>query len=230
MPHRAGRSQSCQACHPVHWQNQTMNDLSANPYVILDQAGNPRFSDQDLRLAGGGCYLRRDAHDNPEVQPPFFLNAVGRWYLHQVNRKDEEGKTAPLPSNPGKGAALSYAEVSGGSDWWLSPSEPHCADCHLAPFVESEGGSYFPIDQPGKYALYRYSKAHGALACQTCHQSMHGLYPVRYDGEKATVDLTSRQQALQFSPDGSYAGPVTCPACHTVNHRGGAGAAGGDGL
>jgi mono/diheme cytochrome c family protein len=35
-----------------------------------------------------------------------------------------------------------------------------------------------------------------------------------------TVDLTSHEQALQFSPNGKYAGPVTCPACHTVNEKG----------
>lgn len=51
-------------------------------------------------------------------------------------------------------------------------------------------------------------------------KSMHGLYPVRYDGAKQTVDLTSYEQALQFSPDGKYAGPVTCAACHTVNQKG----------
>lgn len=86
--------------------------------------------------------------------------------------------------------------------------------------VESEGGAYFPIDQPGKYSLYRYSKAHGALACQTCHQSMHGLYPVRYEGPVETADFTSHEQALQFSPDGVYTGPVTCAACHMVNGKG----------
>ena len=115
---------------------------------------------------------------------------------------------------------ITYQDASAGKDWWLSPGEPHCADCHIAPFVESEGGKYFPIDQRGKYSLYRYSKAHGALACQTCHQSMHGLYPVRYEGPVETVDITSHQQALQFSPDGSYTGPITCSACHTVNAKG----------
>jgi hypothetical protein len=90
----------------------------------------------------------------------------------------------------------------------------------VAPFVESPGGKYFPLDQPNKYALYRYSKAHGLLACQSCHESMHGLYPVRFEGPEQTVDLTSHDQALQFSPDGKYAGPVTCAACHTVNKKG----------
>jgi mono/diheme cytochrome c family protein len=316
MPDKAGRTQSCQACHPTHWQNEKMNDFKTNPHQITDDDGNPRFSDADLRNSGGGCFLRRDAHTNPDVSPPFFLNEIGKWYLNEVSMKDEKGKQvkrirglyctnchnhlthelyryddlrdavsqegktlrnkpieavinavaggdgkrfkaffadpivgaqgeplynyyadhkgAPLmriakekdgsllllPWNGDKGETVAYASASGGSDWWLSPGVPHCANCHVAPFVESAGGKYFPIDQPNKYSLYRYSKAHGLIACQSCHQSMHGLYPVRYEGEKETVDLTSHEQALQFSPDGKYAGPVTCGACHTVNKKG----------
>jgi len=99
--------------------------------------------------------------------------------------------------------------------------EPHCADCHTAPFVErNTGGKYFPIDLPNKYSLYRYSKAHGSIACQTCHESAHGLYSTRYDGKERSVDVTTHEQALQYSPDGKYAGPVTCAACHTVNKKG----------
>ncbi len=315
MPDRAGRTQSCQACHPTHWQPEKMND-EKNPYWILDRSGNPRFSKSDVRIAGGGCYLRRDAHTNPAVTPPFFLNQIGKWYLREVSRKDErgrpvnelrglycsnchnllaqelyrsddlsnaatqEGKTLrnkkladiigaaakgdgntfrtvfadprvgadgdPLASFYGKhtgatlvratkdgagglkllawnakeGDPVPYDGASAGKDWWLSAAEPHCADCHLAPFVESEGGAYFPIDQPNKYSLYRYSKAHGNIACQSCHESIHGLYPVRFEGPQGTVDETTHQQALQFSPDGKYAGPVTCSACHRVNDRG----------
>ncbi len=316
MPDKAGRTQNCQACHPTHWQNGEMNDTTTNPFSITDGNGNPRFSEADVRVSGGGCFLRRDAHTNPHATPPFFLNEIGKWYLNEVSLKDESGekvgtlrglyctnchnhlthelyrfdnltdvvaqkgktlrnkpvrdiierlaggdakkfreffadpvvsaKGEPLyafyaehrgatlartskgrngtltvlPWNADKGEDITYAAASGGSDWWLAPGVPHCANCHAAPFVESEGGRYFPMDQPGKYALYRYSKAHGVLACQTCHESMHGLYPVRYEGPKATVDLTSHEQALQFSPDGKYAGPVTCAACHTVNRKG----------
>ncbi|HEY6000041.1 MAG TPA: hypothetical protein VI078_12195 [bacterium] len=316
MPDRAGRTQSCQACHPTHWQPEAMNDLAANPYRVIDAAGNPRFSDGDVRAGGGGCYLRRDAHANPQARPPFFLNPLGKWYLREVSLKDESGASvtelrglyctnchsplaqalyraddledaaaqrgatlrdgpvaalvgalaggdesrfrrtladpvvgaegeplrahyerhagatlvraardaagaaALLPWNAAEGEPVPYEAVSGGSDWWLSPAEPHCADCHLPPFVESAGGRYFPVDQPRKYALYRYSKAHGALACQSCHESVHGLYPVRFDGPDRSVDLTTHEQALQFSPDGVYAGPVTCAACHRVNARG----------
>ncbi len=316
MPDKAGRTQSCQACHPTHWQEEAMNRPNKNPYDVVDQEGNPRFSKADVRTGGGGCYLRRDAHTNPDVKPPFFLNAVGKWYFREVSMKDENGRPVgkirglyctdchnslthalyradnledaamqtgetlrnksidevikavaagdaakfrsdfadpvvgaagdPLRTyytdhtgatlvraskdsagklkllawNAKEGNPVPYDGASGGSDWWLAAAEPHCADCHLAPFVESGGGAYFPVDQPNKYSLYRYSKAHGVLACQSCHESIHGLYPVRYEGPKKTVDQTTHQQALQFSPDGKYAGPVTCSACHRVNAKG----------
>ena len=316
MPDKAGRTQSCQACHPTHWQNPDRNDLASNPLQIIDESGHPRFSDTDQRSAGGGCYLRRDSMTNPAAQPPFFLNDIGRWYFENVSTRDEngakiagirglmctnchnalaqalyvyddlknvvtqDGKTLRnkpiqdvirivaggdartfadryadpktnaagnpllnfyashegaamvkaskdakgdlklLPWNAKAGDPTPYSAASGGNDWWLSASEPHCANCHVAPFVESEGGPYFPVDQPSKYALYRFSRAHADLACQSCHESIHGSYPVRFEGEKESVDVTTHQQALQFSPDGTYAGPVTCAACHTVNGRG----------
>ena len=316
MPDKAGRTQNCQACHPMHWQLAEMNDPAHNPYDVVDAEGEPRFSKADVRVSGGGCYLRRDAHTNPRVKPPFFLNDIGKWYLNEVSLKDENGKRVSelrgfycsnchsplsqvlyrqdnfvnvatqegttlrnrpvndviktvadgnirkfreyfadplvgvgddplisyyskhtgaamvkatkdekgtlklLPWNAKEGDAVPYDAASGGKDWWLAAGEPHCADCHMAPFVESEGGAYFPIDQPNKYSLYRYSKAHGDLACQACHESIHGLYPVRYEGPKSSVDLTTHEQALQFSPDGKYAGPVTCAACHTINKKG----------
>ncbi len=68
-----------------------MNDPDKNPYQIADAEGNPRFSASDLRISGGGCYLRRDAHTNPSVKPPFFFNAIGKWYLKEVSMKDEQG-------------------------------------------------------------------------------------------------------------------------------------------
>ena len=312
MPDAAGRSQACQSCHPTHFQNSSMNDDS-NPFRVTDRYGEGRFSKSDIRTSGGGCYVRRDAHSNPNAKPPFFLNDYGKYQLNEVSMKDEHGndsemrglyctnchtkvaqgmqnydnithdstqagktlrnktlkeivdelaggdmkkfnaiadpkstgknevlkyysehKSAVLVKNAGKdgkldlkpwnhptGGDVPYAAASGGDDWWLSASEPHCADCHLAPFVESEtGGKYFPIDLPNKYSLYRYSKGHGDIACQSCHESTHGLYSTRYDGKERSVDVTTHEQALQYSPDGEYAGPVTCSACHTVNGKG----------
>ena len=312
MPDGAGRAQSCQSCHPTHFQNPNMND-ETNPFRVTDRYGEGRFSKADIRKSGGGCYVRRDAHSNPNAKPPFFLNNYGKWQYNNVSLKDEHGKdtamrglyctnchtkvaqafqnsdnithdstqagttlrnkslkemiaaiaggdakkfaaiadpkatgdnevmsyytdhkSATLVKNVGKdgkldlkpwnhpeGGAVPYAAASGGNDWWLAAAEPHCADCHAAPFVESEtGGKYFPIDLPNKYSLYRYSKAHGDIACQSCHESAHGLYSTRFDGKDKTVDVTTHEQALQFSPDGEYAGPVTCAACHTVNDKG----------
>jgi mono/diheme cytochrome c family protein len=311
MPDGAGRSQACQSCHPTHFQNPNMNDDS-NPFRVTDRYGEGRFSKGDIRKSGGGCYVRRDAHSNPNAQPPFFLNEYGKYQLNEVSMKDENGKPSEMrglyctnchtkvaqafqnyddithdstqagktlrnkslkeiikavaggsakefaaiadPKSTGKnevmkfytehksatlvknaskdgldlkpwnhpvGGDVPYAAASGGNDWWLAAAEPHCADCHVAPFVESEtGGKYFPIDLPNKYSLYRYSKAHGNIACQSCHESTHGLYSTRFDGDERSVDVTSHEQALQYSPDDEYAGPVTCAACHTVNDKG----------
>jgi len=175
-------------------------------------------------LAGGDAKKFADSLADPKVSAPgtplvsYFKDHQGATLVRAG--KDPAGRLKLLPWNAKAGDPVPYQAASGGSDWWLASAEPHCANCHLAPFVESEGGSYFPIDQPSKYALFRYSKAHANLACQSCHESIHGLYPVRYEGDKDTVDLTTHEQALQFSPDGTYAGPITCAACHTINEMG----------
>ncbi len=113
------------------------------------------------------------------------------------------------------GFAAPYDAATGGRDYWLSPGVPHCADCHSAPFTEGQGGVAFPINQPGKYSSMRYSKGHAGLACQSCHESIHGLYPVTPD-----VDVTTYKQAEALNPDGSH-GPLKCQTCHEkVNQKG----------
>ena len=107
-----------------------------------------------------------------------------------------------------------YGVVTDGSDFWASAGEPHCADCHSYPFVESQGGINPPWSEPGKYALMRHSKGHHRLACQSCHESIHGLYPV-----SPLNDPTTRSAALQYNANGSH-GPVTCAACHVTNNGG----------
>ena len=143
--------------------------------------------------------------------------------------KDEDGdiNVVPLSANPAVdiasldlpegatgAAAVPYEAATHGRDYWLSAGAPHCADCHAAPFVEGQGGVAFPINQPGKYSLMRYSKGHAGLACQACHQSIHGLYPV-----SPRADTTTYKQAPQYNPDGSH-GPFKCAACHEVNEHG----------
>jgi hypothetical protein len=122
--------------------------------------------------------------------------------------------TLKLPKGATGAAAVPYDAATHGRDYWLSPGAPHCADCHAAPFVEGQGGVAYPINQPGKYSLMRYSKGHAGLACQTCHESIHGLYPVTSD-----TDVTSYRQAAQYNPDGSH-GPLKCASCHVTNKAG----------
>jgi hypothetical protein len=113
-----------------------------------------------------------------------------------------------------RGVRAPYDAATHGKDYWLAAGEPHCADCHTPPFVESEGGRAFPIDQPGKYALMRFSTGHAGIHCQGCHGSAHGLHPVT-----PGVDTGSYAQAAALNPDGTH-GPVKCAACHSVNAAG----------
>lgn len=123
-------------------------------------------------------------------------------------------KSLKLPDGATGAAAVPYDAATNGRDYWLAPGVPHCADCHAAPFVEGQGGVAFPINQPGKYSGMRYTKGHSGLACQSCHQSIHGLYPVT-----PTTDQTTYRQAAQYNPDGSH-GPLKCAACHETNAAG----------
>ena len=118
------------------------------------------------------------------------------------------------PLSGAAGLVVPYDAATQGKDYWLAAGEPHCADCHTPPFVESEGGAAFPIDQPGKYALMRFSTGHARIHCQGCHASSHGLQPVT-----PNVDTGTYAQAAANNPDGSH-GPLKCAACHTVNGTG----------
>jgi hypothetical protein len=111
-----------------------------------------------------------------------------------------------------------------GRDHWLAPGEPHCADCHLSPFTEQSGNitAYPPFNYPRKASLMRYTKGHRGLACQSCHESIHGLYPVTPPGfvSAKAVDQTSWDQAEALNAGGEH-GPLMCDTCHE---------AGGDGI
>ncbi|HIP52911.1 MAG TPA: hypothetical protein EYH03_02725 [Chromatiales bacterium] len=123
-------------------------------------------------------------------------------------------KSLKLPEGATGAAAVPYDAATHGRDYWLSAGAPHCADCHAAPYVEGQGGVAYPINQPGKYSVMRYSKGHAGLSCQSCHESIHGLYPVT-----PNTDVTTYKQAAQYNPDGSH-GPFQCAACHEVNADG----------
>jgi hypothetical protein len=104
-----------------------------------------------------------------------------------------------------------FSAATDGRDHWLASGEPHCADCHDAPYVEQSGNitPYPPFNYPRKASLMRYTRGHQDISCQGCHESIHGLYPVT-----PTVDTTSYAQAAALNNDGSH-GPLKCESCHT---------------
>jgi hypothetical protein len=109
-----------------------------------------------------------------------------------------------------------FSAATDGRDHWLSAGEPHCADCHAAPYVEQSGNinAFPPFNYPQKASLMRYSRGHQDISCQGCHESIHGLYPVTPD-----IDTTSYAQAASLNADGSH-GPLKCGTCHEVDSNG----------
>ncbi len=188
-----------------------------DPKVMLDKEGHDDPARSGILLTW--------AKDRTEADIAVIAMKGGQPLIH----KDEDGDPSVtilsvdpmvdpaslrLPAGADDAVAVPYRAADHGRDYWLAPGEPHCADCHAPPYVEGQGGIAFPINQPGKYSLMRYSKGHAGLACQACHQSIHGLYPVT-----PRVDTTTYKQAPQYNPDGSH-GPLKCAACHETNRDG----------
>jgi PKD repeat protein len=119
--------------------------------------------------------------------------------------------TAGFISTANTGVAVPFSAATDGRDHWLAPGEPHCADCHNAPYVEQSGNfsPYPPFNYPAKASLMRYTRGHQDVSCQGCHESIHGLYPV-----SPTIDTTSYAQAAALNHDNSV-GPLKCGTCHT---------------
>jgi len=82
------------------------------------------------------------------------------------------------------------AQVAQNPNPWLN--EPRCDNCH------SSGNFY--QDQP----LYRFSKAHGGIYCEACHDSTHAIAP-----------STQPRDAIKFIALQGHAGTLdTCTVCH----------------
>jgi hypothetical protein len=192
-----GNGMYCTNCHNLAsrllYKADTLTSVLSLAGRTLRNSSVPEMLAAFRKMANGR-YKNLTAEDffDPKVNDKAAIDAV--WL-------DE-------PSDP-------YRIVDDGGDYWLAAGEPKCADCHLPPFVENMGGIYFPIDQVEKLALMRYSKGHHGISCQSCHQSTHGLYPVRADG----ADPTSLSQAQYLNPDG-HAGPLRCNTCHVVDAEG----------
>jgi hypothetical protein len=142
--------------------------------------------------------------------------------VSRINANKGDRSQWRYPANPfidagsNSGAAVPFSAATDGRDHWLSPGEPHCADCHAAPYVEQSGNinPFPPFNYPAKASLMRYSKGHQGVTCQGCHESIHGLYPVT-----PTIDTTSYAQAAALNHDGSH-GPLKCGTCHEVDGDG----------
>jgi len=195
--------------------NLTVAQLTArmDPKVVMDASG------RDIGNTVGAWKSAKQGRLNAPI------GVIATDGKNPIIQKDSDGDVSVelLSMNPDlvsqfaskKPVTPPYDAATHGRDYWLSPGVPHCADCHAAPFVEGQGGAAYPINQPGRYSSMRYSKGHAGLACQACHESIHGLYPVT-----PNVDRTTYQQAAQLNPDGSH-GPLKCQTCHKdVNQQG----------
>jgi hypothetical protein len=136
--------------------------------------------------------------------------------VDRINNNPTDQTQWRYPANPFQGtgtvgAAVPFNAATDGRDHWLSAGEPHCADCHKAPYTEQSGNitAYPPFNYPAKASLMRYTRGHQDVSCQGCHESIHGLYPVT-----PTIDTTSYAQAAALNNDGSH-GPLKCATCHT---------------
>ncbi len=136
--------------------------------------------------------------------------------VDRINNNPSDQSQWRYPANPFQGtgtvaAPVPFSAATDGRDHWLAAGEPHCADCHAAPYTEQSGNisAYPPFNYPAKASLMRYTRGHQDITCQGCHESIHGLYPV-----SPTIDTTSYAQAAALNNDGSH-GPLKCATCHT---------------
>ena len=159
-------------------------------------------------LAGGSPKVTTDVDGDPSVRILDFCTTPDCVAAAQA-KLDGEG-------NGSTAAAVPFQAADDARDHWLAPGEPHCADCHKAPFTEQSGNinAFPPFNYPRKASLFRYSRGHQDITCQGCHESTHGLYPVT-----PNIDTTSYAQAAGMNPDGKH-GPLKCGACHISNSKG----------
>ncbi len=160
-----------------------------------------------------------DADGDPSVNILSFCTTGD--CVTKINANKANQSQWRYPANPFKGtgtfgAAVPFSAADDARDHWLAPGEPHCADCHAAPYVEQSGNITFypPFNYPAKASLMRYTRGHQDISCQGCHESMHGLYPV-----SPAIDNTTYAQAASLNADGSH-GPLKCGTCHAVDGNG----------
>jgi hypothetical protein len=208
----------------IAWLDPNNQDLHDTGYGDLTHAiWDPAISDANVATIevtpGGSPVVTTDADGDISVNILSFCtttDCVNRINANKSNQSQWRYPANPFINTANMAAAVPFSAADDARDHWLSPGEPHCADCHAAPYVEQSGNinAYPPFNYPAKASLMRYSKGHQGVTCQGCHESIHGLYPVT-----PTIDTTSYAQAAALNGDGSH-GPLKCGTCHTVNSSG----------
>jgi hypothetical protein len=172
-----------------------------------------------IELGSAGPVVTTDADGDISVNILSFCTTDD--CVNRINANKSDQSQWRYPANAfidtaNIAVAVPFSAATDARDHWLAPGEPHCADCHAAPFTEQSGNinPFPPFNYPAKASLMRYSRGHQDISCQGCHESIHGLYPVT-----PTIDTTSYAQAAALNADGSH-GPLKCAACHKVNGAG----------
>ena len=192
--------------------------LADSTHAVWD----PAISDANvatIEVDANGPVVTLDGDGDPSVNILSFCttdDCVARINANKSNQSQWRYPANPFINTANTAVAVPFSAADDARDHWLSPGEPHCADCHAAPYVEQSGNinAYPPFNYPAKASLMRYSKGHQGVTCQGCHESIHGLYPVT-----PTIDATSYAQAAALNGDGSH-GPLKCGTCHTVDSSG----------
>jgi hypothetical protein len=216
----------CGGADPTDCAIAMLDPTAENPIGDLTRAiWRPDVPDADVAIvevnAGGNCNVAPwttsadgvcvalDVDGDPSVRILEGFCTTPDCLTLAQNTLDGEG-------NGSQAVAVPFSAATDGRDHWLAPGEPHCADCHLAPYTEQSGNinAFPPFNYPRKASLMRYSRGHQDISCQGCHESIHGLYPVT-----PTTDTTTYAQAAHLNADGSH-GPVKCGACHADDNNG----------
>ncbi len=184
--------------------------------------GNTNYPDANvatIEVSGSGPVVTTDADGDPSVNILSFCTTAD--CVSKINANKSNQSLWRYPANPfintaNTAVAVPFSAADDARDHWLAAGEPHCADCHTAPYVEQSGNitAFPPFNYPAKASLMRYTRGHQDLSCQACHESIHGLYPV-----SPSIDTTTYAQAAALNKDGSH-GPLKCGTCHTVNGQG----------
>jgi cytochrome c5 len=218
----------------IAWLDPNSNDIHGTgisedfTHAIWNKTNGdiPDANVATIEVGPGGPVVTFDADGDPSVNILSFCttdDCVTKINANKANqgqwRYPENGTVDGVPGfidTANTGVPVPFSAADDARDHWLAPGEPHCADCHEAPYVEQSGNitAFPPFNYPAKASLSRYTRGHQDISCQGCHESIHGLYPVA-----PAIDNTSYAQAAALNADGSH-GPLKCGACHAVNGNG----------